>query len=356
MLLLVVAVGVALGVSFFCSILEAGLLSVQLSELFERRRAGDRHAAMLLELRQHRLDDAVGAILTLNTVAHTAGAVVAGAQAELVWGDRWVGAFSALLTLAMLVGTEIIPKTLAATHASKLVELVARSIRVLVVALSPALVLVRLVTRLISADETPRVSRGEVAALGGLAVEQGVLRQQESRILENALRLDHVRVADVMTPRTVAATMPAAATVADLVGNDAAADFSRIPIVGDGEDDVIGYVFQREVLARAIREDALDAPLSRFRRDVVFIEEHVSVSDGLERLVRNRQQLAIVTGARGRTSGVFTVEDAVETVLGAEIVGETDRVADLRALAAELRDRRVTRRRPPSGEAPPDPE
>ncbi|RMH21482.1 MAG: DUF21 domain-containing protein [Acidobacteria bacterium] len=347
-LLLIYAFG-ALSVSFFCSLLEASLLSSRLVTLVERKKAGDRGAELLLDIKEHRLDDAISSILTLNTIANTIGATLAGAQAKVVFGDNRligvvtaVGVFTASLSLGVLIFSEIIPKTLGAVYASRLIGFVGRAVAALIWLLKPFLLLTRLITRLL----TPAgklgtgISRSELVAMIGLAAREGALPLSESRVLDNVLRYNEIKVDDVMTPRTVIAMLPEDTPVRDFLRDEESRVFSRIPLYRGDRDDVTGYVLQREVLSAAARDD-LDSPLARFKRPALFLPEGQPVGRVLRRMIEQREHLALVTDEYGGVSGLVTLEDLVETILGVEILDEYDRVADLRAEAAKLRQQRL---------------
>jgi CBS domain containing-hemolysin-like protein len=344
MTLLLLIVLVALSVSFVCSILEATLLSARLPALLDRRDHGDTGAALLIEIKQQGIDDAISAILILNTIAHTIGAALAGAQAAVVFGDHWVGVFSGILTLLVLVATEIVPKTLGTTYASQLAGAVARVIKVLRVALAPVLFLTRSVTRLISHGAAPGVSRSEVTALVALATKQGALRAHESEVVSNMLRLEVVTVSDVMTPRTVAATLPVETTVHEFVADDSVAPFSRIPVFEGSEDNMTGYVLTRDVL-RHVASGLQSETLRAFVRPVRHVQETSRLATVLRLLLEEGEHLVVVIDEFGGAAGIVTLEDVIETILGVEIVDESDEVPDLRVLAKQLRDDRLKRRR-----------
>lgn len=360
LVLLFVYVGIALLFSFLCSLLEAALLSVGLPELVARQKAGDRGAAALLEVKQHRVDDGIAAVLTLSTISNTIGATLSGAQAAKVFGSRWVGLFSAVLTLLILTLTEIVPKTLGTAHASRLAGFTGRTVLILTRVLSPVLLFTRVLTRLLWRGEIKQVSRGELAEMVSVANTQGTLASEEARVLSNALRFEDVHVEHVMTPRTVVTMKPADSTVADLLEDANAATYSRIPIYEGSPDLAVGYVLHREVLAAAARGRDLRLPLSAFQRPLLMVPETLSVGEALRSFLEKREQIAVVTDAAGTVTGVVTLEDVIETMLGAEIVDEMDRVPDLRAAARELRARRLQRMRErrqlaaePFPEAPP---
>jgi CBS domain containing-hemolysin-like protein len=343
-ILLIVYVTTALVASFLCSILEAAMLSVRDLELIQRADGGDAGAKRLLAIKRDRIDDAISAILTVNTVAHTVGATLAGAQAAIVFGDAWLGVFSAVLTLLVLVLTEIIPKTIGNVHASGLVGFVGLSTSLLMKVSTPLLLITRLLTRLLTRGKAEHaVSHREVAALVSIAARQGSLKAEISTALSNLLRLDEVCVEDIMTPRTVLTMQPVDATVEDLLHDESRGLFSRVPLYEGTRDQVRGYVIVRQVLAEAARTEDRTTALRDFMRPARFVPETQSLTELLTRLIEWREHMALVVDEFGGVSGIVTLEDAVETILGQEILDELDTVADLRALATELRDRRMKR-------------
>ncbi len=344
-ILLTIYVGGALSVSFVCSLLEAILLSSRLGELEARRADGNRGVELLLHFKRERLDDAISAVLTLNTVAHTVGSALAGAQAAHLFGDIGVGIFSGLLTLAVLVGTEIIPKTLGTVYASQLASFVGYAVAAMVRLLSPLLILTRAITRAIAPSGQTPVSRSEVLALVSLAAREGTLRVDESRVLGNLLGLEQIRVEDVMTPRTVVTMLPEQATIDELLAQDEATAYSRIPLFSDSRDHITGYVLQREVLLACARGAASTLPLSEFRREIGFLPARSTLAVALRRFLDQREHVAMAVDEYGGIAGLVTLEDLVETVLGVEIRDESDRVDDLRQVAGALRDQRLARLR-----------
>lgn len=341
--LLLLTVGIALGISFLCSLLEATLLSTRLPELSARRDRGDRGAALLLELKQQRIDDAISAILTLNTIAHTIGAALAGAQAAVLFGDRWVGVFSGVLTFLVLVLTEIIPKTVGTVYASHLVGFVGATIRWMIRLMRPILGFTRLLTRAIARHPPSGVSRSEVAALVTLAGKQGALHEHELRMLSRVLRYEGITVQDVMTPRTVTVMVPAEATVGELVAVKDYAAFSRVPLFEGSKDNIVGYILQREVLWFAAQGGDQETRLSTFARKLRYVPQTESLSRVLRELIANREHMAVAGDEFGGAAGIVTLEDLVETILDVEIVDESDQVVDLRTVAKELRDKRLAR-------------
>jgi CBS domain containing-hemolysin-like protein len=331
MTLLVAYVSAALTISFGCSILEATLLSARTADLLDRKGRKDRGAALLLELKRDRLDESIGAILTLNTIAHTVGSTLAGAQAAVVFGDAWVGVFSGVLTFLVLVVTEIIPKTLGTTYASQLTRPAAYSIEFLTRLLRPILAAIRLMTGwLLPKGSKPQVSRRQVAALAAAAAKEGAMSTAASRTVENVLLLRDRRLEDVLVPRTVVAMVREDTTIEDFLVHDEARTYARVPLYSSVVDDASTYVLQRDVLAAAVAGRARDTPLSEFARAALLLPETTTVEGALEQLNSGRENLALVFDEFGSLAGLVTMEDLVESVLGIEIVDETDRVVDLR--------------------------
>lgn len=350
-LLLIYVLG-ALSISFLCSVLEAALLSIRGYQLAARVEAGDAAAAVLLDIKEHRLDDAISAILTLNTIAHTIGAGMAGAQAERVFGEAWVGLFVLILTLLVLLFTEIIPKTLGTLNAHRLVGFVGRTLTVLMKLLRPALFLTKLLTGLISHGAKAPVSKNDLRALVSMAQQAGTIQARETRLLFNILGIGSALVEDVMTPRTVVKMLPDDGRISDLLGDPTAAAYSRLPLRLDSKDEVTGYVLKQDVLQAIADGASRDEPLARFRRVIRYIPEHATISHALEQFLEGGEHFTLVVDEYGGVSGILTLEDVLETLIGAEIVDEFDEIPDLRHRAAEVRDRRLSKARMELGAAP----
>ncbi len=344
MTLLLLYVGIALSVSFLCSVLEASLLSVGEVELHDRAQRGEKAAKSLLAIKDERMDDAISAILTLNTIAHTIGATLAGAQAAIVFGSKWVGVFSAVLTLLVLVVTEIIPKTLGTVYASSLVGFVARTLRVLMIGLHPVLLVTGALTRLISHGDKRPISRGELGSLVSLATQEGTLEHGEARVLSNVLQMQKIPVEDVMTPRTVVVMVPADMTMDEFRRSANASVFSRVPVWEESQDNVVGYVRQVDVLRRLAGDDGGgETSLRDVMLPIGTVTEDSTVRGVLREFLEHREHIGIVTDEFGTVRGLVTLEDLLETVLGTEILDESDQVADLRQLAVQLRNKRLKR-------------
>lgn len=347
MVLLIVYALFALCVSFLCSVFEAVLLSITPSyiaasekgESPRRRRTG----RLLRELKQD-VDRPLAAILTLNTIAHTAGAAGVGAQAQALYGSAVVTTASAVMTLLILVLSEIIPKTLGAEYWRGLSGVVARALRLLIYAMYPFVVLAQGLTWLLSRHkDSNEVSREELGALADLGQREGVIEEKENRMMQNLLRLESILAQDVMTPRTVVFMLPESLTVREALERANEARFSRIPLYDRDADDITGYLLKSELLLAASR-DQFDVPLAGLRRPLVRVSSRLPVPQVLERLLRHREHQALVTDDQGATAGILTLEDVVEMLLGTEILDETDSEQDLRTQAREHWRRRAAER------------
>lgn len=330
--LLIVYVALAIGVSFMCSIMEAVLLSVTPAYIGAMEIERPDAASRLRELKSD-VDRPLAAILTLNTVAHTIGAAGAGAEAAAYFGSAAIGIFSALLTLGILVLSEIIPKTLGAVYWRGLAPLVSRLLKPLIYLLYPLVLMSQWFAKLLTRGEKEGdVSREELAALAEIGAEEGVIGDQEAHLFRSLLRFESLRASDVMTPRTVVVAYPESATAHELI--TAKRPFSRYPVYAENRDDMTGYVLLSDALTR-VADDAHDTPLADLRRELVALPEDQSLLVVFERLVEGREHIALVVDEYGGTAGIVTMEDVIETLLGLEITDETDKNEDMQVLARE---------------------
>ncbi len=319
---------VAIGFSFFCSIAEAVLLSVSpsyIATLSEKRP----RAARSLEALKANIDRPLAAILSLNTIAHTVGAAGVGAQAAGIWGHQAVGWASAAMTLLILVLSEIIPKTVGAVYWRSLAPWIARLVRWLIWLLLPLVWMSELLTRLIAHKEHVVVTREEVVAMAELSVEGGQLAQGESRILKNLFRLRSLTAEDVMTPRTVILAFSQDRMVGDVLAERSELPVSRIPIYDGRLDHITGFVLKADILLQQA-QDKPSTKLLDLKRPLKRVPVTATLSQVFDELLNDRQHIALVVDEYGGTDGLVTLEDVLETLLGAEIVDEADAVADLR--------------------------
>lgn len=348
--------GLALGVSFLCSILEAGLLSVTPSYLAKLEQEHPRTGARLRSLKSN-IDRPLAAILSLNTIANTVGAVGVGAEAQRIWGSQVLAVASATLTLMILFLAEIIPKTLGAVYWRRLAGFMAAFLPALIVLLLPLVWLSEAITRLVKRRrDSDKLSREEFAALARIGAQQGVFDESEMRILRNLFRFGSLRTRDIMTPRTVMYSLEETTKVRDAVADRGSMIFSRIPIWKETPDQVTGYILKDHLLIQAAR-DELDVPVHSFAREALMVPDTLPVPALFERLLDNREHIAVVVDEYGGVDGVVTMEDVLETLIGLEIVDEMDSVQDMRAMARskwEARAKHVGSA--PSAEPPPEAE
>jgi len=344
MLELAIAVGVAVGISAMCSVFEAVLYSVPISHIESLAQSGRRTGAILRSLRAD-VDRPIAAILTLNTVANTAGATVAGAAAARVFGSDVVGYFSAAFTLTILLFSEVIPKTAGVVYSRALAPLVARPLLFMVWVLRPMIWVTGLATRLVARGQTGQdhVSEDELLVMARLGLKAGSLDANEAGVIENILSLESKVVDDIMTPRTVIFSLRAGLTVGEVRDQTHLLDHSRMPVFGEDTEDIVGMVMRREVLT-AMVEGRLEATLESMMRPVDFVAESVSLDRVLRTFLERRQHLLMVIDEFGGLSGLVTLEDVLEEVLGQEIVDEFDPATDMRELAHDRRRRTAAAR------------
>jgi len=323
----------ALLLSFLCSISEAVLLSVTPSYIENLKEKRPKRAALLKRLKQDKVDQSLAAILTLNTIANTAGAVGAGAKAAVVFGSVWLGLFSAIMTLMILFFSEIIPKTIGAVYWSKLAEPVAAFVHTLIMILYPIVWISERITWFVARGKDVHVfSRDEFVAMARVGEQTGHLQSKESLIIRNLFRFEGLKVTDIMTPRTVISALPENLKIMDALKHVTQTPFSRLPIYGKGFDDITGFVLKDDVLIFSTQKRS-EEKLSSIKRKIFAVPESVSLSALLERFLKDRQHIAIVVNEYGGTTGLVTLEDLVETLIGMEIMDETDKVEDMRVLA-----------------------
>ncbi|MEM1207834.1 MAG: hemolysin family protein [Planctomycetota bacterium] len=332
-LLLAGYAALALVVSFLCSMLEASLLSLPRSHVQLLVEQGKPVGTLLLRMKNH-LDRPLAAILTLNTIAHTIGAAGVGAQVLNIFGSAWVFASSVIITLAILYLSEIVPKGLGATFAKPLAPFTGRTIQTLEWLTAPFVWVASVIGRVFGGMESSDVTRDEVGVYARMGEAAGELRPQESRVIRNLLRLRDVPVADVMTPRSVVFMLQADATCGDVVEEHSPIRFTRIPIYNNDRDDVLGFVLRKQVL-EAVSEDQSDRKLRELIQPLEAIRDVTPVSEALDRMTAGQQHMLLCHDEFGQNDGLVTLEDCVETLLGVEIVDETDSVEDMRALARE---------------------
>ncbi len=348
MALLIFYVLLALGVSFLCSILEATLLTVTPANLAAAQTKGARWAHKMTELKED-IERPLAAILTLNTVAHTMGAAGAGAQWAKITGNTYEAVFSAALTLAVLVFTEIIPKTLGARYAMFFARPVAHLLPVMQVALAPLVVVSKWITRLITfgkAAAAEPMHREELLAATQIGEAEGAIGAQESMVVKNILRLHEMPVSSIMTPRTVLFALPQSLSLEEFVDRAADRPFSRVPIYGENRDDITGVVLRTDAFIARLRqvegEAEVPATVESLKKPVELVPATMTVDTLFQTFADRGSHLKLVANEFGVLVGLVTLEDVLETIVGVEIIDETDEVADLQKFARDLWRKRAS--------------
>ena len=336
MLTLVLAIAVAVLVSFFCSLAEAALYAVPWSAIERLRKAGRKSGKLLYRMRTE-VDKPIAAILTLNTVANTAGSTIAGAAFLAVFGAGHMALFASCFTILILAFGEIVPKTLGVAKAEPVARFLARPLLIMVKILAPLLWLTGLLTRLLTPPgKTPQISEDDIRAMTSLSRKAGRIQPYEEKFIQNVLALDQKRVYDIMTPRTVVFSLPEDITVEAAYKDPRIWHFSRIPVYGEDNEDLVGLV-ERRMLGQCFAEDKKNLTLSEIMRPLHFVQESQTLDILLRELLKARVHLFAVLDEYGGLAGVVSLEDVLEEILGSEIMDESDNVADLRALARERR-------------------
>ncbi len=340
--LLVAYVLMALVFSFLCSVAEAVLLSVTPSYIAGLRQDRPKLAALLKRLKQDNVDQSLAAILTLNTIAHTVGAIGSGAKATTIFGSTWFGLFSAIMTLMILFLSEIIPKTLGAVFWRKLVGTTAIFVRSLILILFPLIWVSERLTRSISQGKDVHVfSRKEFVAMAVVGEQAGQIRERESGIIRNLFRFESIKAKDIMTPRTVIVALQQDMTVTEALNFKSHTPFSRLPLYRESLDDITGFILKTDMLISKAQEQKV-VKLVTLRRDIMTVSGMIPLSGLLEFFLDHRQHIALVVDEYGGTKGLVTLEDVVETLLGMEIVDEMDKVEDMQALARRQWEKRAS--------------
>lgn len=336
----------ALGISFLCSILEAVLLSTPMSFISMKEEEGNKTAKLLKKYKAE-IDGPVAAILSLNTIAHTIGAAGVGAEAVDVFGEEYFGVISAILTILILVFSEIIPKTIGANSWRVLALPATKIIKGLMVITYPLVKLSEYITKIFDRGaEQATVSREEVSAMVNVGVEEGVFQVKEKKIIQNFIKLDSVLAEDIMTPNLVVESVPETMTMKEFYALKELSH-SRIPVYKENRDYITGYILRATVLER-LAEDKFDIKLSQIMRPMLSFGEEESVSVIWEKMLESKEHISVITDEYGCMRGLVTMEDVIETMLGVEIVDEYDKTEDMQELARErwqkMRQQRVAKK------------
>lgn len=332
-LLLVFLFG-AMSISFLCSILESVLMSTPLSYITMREDEGFKPALRFKKYKQE-TGRPIAAILSLNTVANTIGSAGVGRQATLLFGSEWFGLVSAIVTLLILVFSEIIPKTIGTNYWKRLMGFTAMTIHFLIYLMYPLVILVEELSRVITPKESETtVSREELSAMADVGEEEGVIEESEKKVVQNLMKLDSVKASDAMTPRVVAEVACESMTLKDFYKDSRYDHHSRIPVYAESQEYITGYVLRIDAV-EYLAEDKFDMTLGEIKRNVHYYNEDMSISDIWESLLANKEQMALIIDEYGCFQGILTLEDIIETIFGLEIIDENDEVSDMQQYAKE---------------------
>ncbi|MGB0495258.1 MAG: CNNM domain-containing protein, partial [Kangiellaceae bacterium] len=338
MTLLLIYLAIAIGVSFLCSVLEAVLLSITPSYVEQVNNERPSAGKSLTKVKEN-LDESLSSILILNTFAHTMGAAGVGAQAAQVFGAQWETLIAVILTLAILYFSEIIPKTLGATFWRALATPSAFIISWLVKLVYPLVWISTRLTRLFSSGENNEITREEIIALASLGQKDGNLISQENEYLNNILNLREIPTEQVLTPRSVVHMLDVQLTVTQALDLPKTQQFSRMPVYEKTNDNILGKVIKRDLFLLE-RQGKGEERLAEHVKPITRVTEKLSVQHLIDLFIKQRAHLFLVEDEFGQTAGIVTLEDAIETLLGCEIVDESDTVEDMQELArGKYRDR-----------------
>ena len=323
----------SVGVSFICSILESVLLSVNMSyvAVLEKERP---IVGKLLRLHKENINKSIASILILNTIANTLGAAAVGAQAAHIFGNDAVVYVSVILTFAILFLSEIIPKTIGAIHWKALAPAAAHIIRLFIWITYPIILTTLFVTNKISSgrEDANSLTKEELLESMLLSEDEGVIDEKESDVIENILNLDNIKVGEILTPRSVVFAIDESMTIKEVIETQLSIfKFSRIPIYRDTIEDVTGLVLTKKIFKQALTDDSVT--MGSIKKEIFSINENVPVSKALDLLINKKDHMFLVMDNYDQTEGIVTLEDCVETILGVEIMDESDTTEDMRELA-----------------------
>lgn len=320
-------------VSFICSILEAALLSVTPSYIAQQKESKPRLYSQLTRLKD-KIDQPLAAILTLNTVAHTVGAVGVGAQVAVVFGNHYLGIASVIMTLLILILSEILPKTIGAKYWRSLAPIMPSVLNSMIWILKPFIWVSDHMMKWIGGKEPQGDIRLEIKAMTSLGHESGELDEDETRVIANILDLHEIRTRDIMTPRTVSEYVSPDETIADFIERSQQSQFSRYPVL-DNNEAPLGVIFRRDVIGADETSTVGD-----MMKPVVVVTDQKDVESVMTLLMRERQHMALVYDEYGTWLGVVTMEDIFETIIGKSIMDETDDIPNMRRYARKLWENR----------------
>jgi len=346
MTLLILYGAISIFISFLCSILEAVLLSVTPTFVNVKKKEGKVYAESLERLKKD-VDKPLIAILTLNTIAHTVGSILVGVQAEKAFGsgNNIVGIVSAVMTMLILVVSEIIPKTIGATYWKELARISTRVLNIFIFFFrwTGIIWVLQLFTRLFGKGQGDSIlSREDFHTMTDIAHEEGVFEESESVMIKNLLNFKKILAKDIMTPRTVLKIAPENQNIKEFFEENKNLKFSRVPIYLNKSDNITGYVLKDDIF-REVAEGKIEQNLFDLKRTLLVVERNVAIPNLFEKFVLEKEHIALVVDEYGSVSGLVTMEDVIETLLGLEIMDESDTDYDMQELARQNWEKRAKR-------------
>lgn len=343
MTLLIVYITLALGVSFLCSLLEATLLSLTPAYLASIDSRAPALSKRWLNFKED-VEKPLAAILSLNTIAHTVGAAGAGAQATALFGEIYFGVISVILTLLILVVSEIIPKTLGARYCKELAPVCGHILTGVQFLMHPLVVLTEIVTRrFLPKTNEPTMTRTDLQSLVEVGNKEGVLDSSETRSISAMMAFKELTVESVMTPRTVVTMLDSSMNIGDILKEKQSLKFSRLPVFHEIRENVTGFVRKDDIFQQAVEQNT-ELTLKEIQREIPTVPDSKKLSDLLQQMVNQREQIVHVVNEYGDSVGIATMEDLIETMIGMEIVDESDAYIDMQERARALWKQRATTR------------
>ena len=329
LVLLFVAV---IGISFLCSILESILLSTNMAYISVLEKKNPTAGKLLKKLKTD-IDKSIASILILNTIANTLGATAIGVQAQNVFeGDKTlVMVVSIILTFMILFFAEIIPKTIGAVYWKSLAPIAGKIIKFFIIITYPIIIITQFVTKKIGRDNNDSISREELIHSTLLSEEEGIIGDLESDIIENTLTLNNIKIKDILTPRSVMYSIDKNTLIKDVLEDKRTFKFSRVPIYEGSIDNIIGIVLTKRLFKQALKDK--DVTIESIMNPVISLNENIPVSKALNMFIQKKEHMFVVYDSYDQTEGIVTLEDCIETLLGLEIMDESDTTADMRGLA-----------------------
>ena len=323
----------ALFISFICSLVEAILLTMPKSYLasIQENNVWSKSFILLKE----NIDKPLSAILTLNTIAHTIGAAGVGAEITRIYGDNYLALASALLTILILFFSEIIPKTIGATYWKFLAKFAYYTLKIMLFITYPLVLVSMKITRVFAPQKNNKITREQLSAMANLGYDEGVFSMQENRIIQNLIDLKMVKASDILTPRVVVFSADENLTIEEFCNDKNYLQFSRIPIYSNQIENITGYIFLQDVIEKKSNSKNLNIKLKTLKRDILTVPKTINVLLLFNQLLERKEHMSIVVDEYGGLSGIITTEDIIETLIGLEIIDETDKVVDMQKFAKQ---------------------